>query len=179
MIMTDNEAIAQKCSSLRNLCFVPEKRFVHYELGYNYRMTNLQAAIGLAQLERLDEFIVKKRQIGKLYKQNLSHIDGFRFPVDKTDYADNIYWVFAMVIEKERKWDNERMMQELSTKGVGSRPFFWCAHEQPVFQNRYASTEFKESEYISRHGFYLPSGLGITEEEINYVSEVLINIAKK
>lgn len=177
MIMTDDDEVASKCLSLRNLCFVPEKRFVHYELGYNYRMTNLQAALGLAQLERLDEFVIKKRQIGKHYSERLAHMEGFRFPVQKTAYADNIYWVFALVIEKG-EWDNDHMMKELAKHGIGSRPFFWCAHEQPVFKGKYPGN-YKESEYIARKGFYLPSGLGLKENEIDYVCDKFIEIVKQ
>jgi len=178
MVMTDDDAIAEKCLSLRNLCFVPEKRFVHYELGYNYRMTNLQAALGLAQLERLDEFVLKKRHIGNYYAGRLSRLEGFRFPVPKTAYADNIYWVFAIVIEHERFGDNDAFMKELAAQGIGCRPFFWCAHEQPVFKGKFSGA-YKESEYIARHGFYLPSGLGLTDADMDYVCDKFTEIVKR
>lgn len=178
MIMTDDDEVANKCLSLRNLCFVPEKRFVHYELGYNYRMTNLQAALGMAQLERLDEFVMKKRHIGNYYSERLSGMEGFRFPVEKTAYADNIYWVFAIVIGKESQHDNEYFMKELAQHGIGSRPFFWCAHEQPVFKGRFAGS-YPESEYIARKGFYLPSGLGLSDADMDYVCDKFMEIAKR
>ena len=94
MILTDDESLATRFESLRNLCFKPEKRFVHDELGWNLRMSNLQAAVGVAQLERLNEFVIKKREMGKKYLELLSGIDEIELPLSKTDYADNIYWVF-------------------------------------------------------------------------------------
>src|SRR5690606_7475905 len=91
MIVTDNEEIAERCRGLRNLCFQKKERFIHEELGWNFRMTNLQAAMGVAQLERLDEFVNKKREIGCLYNTLLTGIDLIQLPLQKTDYAENIY----------------------------------------------------------------------------------------
>ena len=101
MIMTDDLKIADKCRSLRNLCFIPEKRFYHEELGFNFRMTNMQAALGVAQLERLDEFVVRKRTMGRQYTRLLSGVPGIQLPLEKTDFAENIYWVFGIVLKKE------------------------------------------------------------------------------
>jgi perosamine synthetase len=90
MLVTDNAQIAEHCRSLRNLCFQPQKRFVHEELGWNFRMTNLQAAIGVAQLERIDEFVVRKRAMGGKYTELLANIPGLQLPLAKTEYANNI-----------------------------------------------------------------------------------------
>ena len=100
MIVTDDIKIAERCRSLRNICFNNKRRFLHYELGWNYRFTNLQSAIGLAQLEKLNRFIVKKRNIGKTYNKELSQIKIFQTPLDKKKYADNIYWVYGLVLKK-------------------------------------------------------------------------------
>jgi perosamine synthetase len=98
MIVTNDKQLADDCRSLRNLCFQPKKRFVHERLGWNYRMTNIQAALGLAQLERLDEFVQIKRSIGKKYSQGLRVLNEVQLPLEKTDYAENIYWVFGLVL---------------------------------------------------------------------------------
>ena len=100
MILTDDDELAESCRSLRNLCFQPGKRFVHERLGWNLRMTNLQAALGLAQLERLDEFVAKKRWMGARYNELLADLPGVQLPLARTDYADNIYWVYGLVLEE-------------------------------------------------------------------------------
>ncbi len=168
MILTDDESIAEKCRSLRNLCFLPEKRFYHEELGWNFRMTNIQAALGVAQLEKLDQFVVKKRQIGRFYQQYLQEIEHFQLPISKTDYAENIYWVFAIVLRDSFKDDASSLCKTLAQKGIGTRPFFWGMHEQPVFHKMglLKNEKCPVTENISRRGFYIPSGLGLTEQNM-------------
>ena len=168
MIVTDDPILAGKCRSLRNLCFKPDQRFVHDELGWNFRMTNLQAALGVAQLERLDEFVARKRHIGARYRQLLADVPGIHLPRHKTDFADNIYWVFGLVLDHSVTFDAREAMVRLAALGVGSRPFFWPMHEQPVFRKigLFAGERHPVSERIARRGFYIPSGLALTEEQI-------------
>ena len=101
MIMTDDDSLAERCRGLRNLCFEPPRRFVHRELGWNMRMSNLQAAVGVAQLERLDEFVARKREIGRLYREKLGNFAGISAQPHRTDFADNIYWVYGLVLDDE------------------------------------------------------------------------------
>ena len=173
MVLTDDDALADRCRSLRNLCFVPQPRFVHWELGYNFRMTNLQAALGVAQLERLDEFVERKRAMGRRYTEAFADLKGVQLPLANTAYANNIYWVFGMVLDDFVPVDAARIMQLLKEKGVGTRPFFWGMHEQPVFRNRGMFTELKfpVAERLARRGFYIPSGLGLTGDQISSVIE--------
>ena len=170
MLLTDDDFLAEQCRDLRNLCFKPNKRFVHERLGWNLRMTNLQAAVGLAQLERLDEFVEKKRHIGSLYHSLLSDIDGIQLPVQKTAYAHNIYWVFGLLID-ESLGNADIMMEKLAKFGIGTRPFFYPMHQQPILQNLgfFKNQNFPISEKIYQQGFYLPSGLALTEEQIEQV----------
>jgi perosamine synthetase len=133
MIVTDDDALAERCRGLRNLCFQPAKRFVHEELGWNMRMSNLNAALGLAQLERIDEFIARKRHIGAQYNMLLADIDGVQLPVPLTDYAENIYWAYGIVLDEGLPVGVEEIMTRLAERGVGTRPFFWPMHRQPVF----------------------------------------------
>ncbi|GHN00230.1 GDP-perosamine synthase [Cytophagales bacterium WSM2-2] len=179
MVLTDDAQLAERCRSLRNLCFVPERRFVHYELGYNARMTNLQAAVGLAQFERIEQFIVKKRWIGSTYQSLLKGIDGIRLPLQKTEYADNIYWVFGVTLD-ENLPDASDVMKKLAELGVGTRPFFWGLHEQPVLKKYGLDTaqNLPVCEYLSRKGFYLPSGLALKESQIIYCAEMLKKVMK-
>jgi perosamine synthetase len=179
MILTDNPALADRCRDLRNLCFLPGRRFIHEELGWNYRFTNMQAAIGLAQLEQLDEFIVKKRWIGNTYHELLQDIPVQRQPVS-TGYADNIYWVNAMVLNDEVPFDADEVQRRLQAAGVGTRPFFWPMHEQPVFRNMgwYEGESYPVAERIARRGFYVPSGLAINREQIEQVAEIVKQVLK-
>jgi len=164
MIVTNDDHLAAGCRSLRNLCFQPQKRFSHERLGWNYRMTNLQAAVGVAQLERLSEFVQRKRAIGEAYQVGLGDISGLELPLLKTDYAQNIYWVFGLLLNSEVSFDAEEAMARLAKMGVGTRPFFWPMHEQPVFQNMnlFDGEHYPVAENMARRGFYIPSGLGLT-----------------
>jgi perosamine synthetase len=175
MIVTDNDSIAEQCRSLRNLCFQPQKRFVHEELGWNMRMTNLQAAIGLAQLERLDEFVDIKKDMGRKYNELLSNIPGIQLPLEKTDYAENIYWVYGLILKEDVPFDAEAMMKKLADQNVGARPFFWCMHEQPILKkmNFFKDEQYPVAERMARRGFYLPSGLAITDDQIKKVAVCL------
>ena len=161
MIVTNDAVLAEKCRSLRNLYFKPEQRFVHDELGWNLRMSNLQAALGVAQLERLDEFVAIKRRMGARYSELLNDARGIQLPLRCTDYANNIYWVYALVLDDAVPFDASEMMARLAQKGVGTRPFFWPMHEQPVFRklDLFAGESHPTAERIARRGFYIPSGM--------------------
>ena len=167
MIVTDDPDLADRCRSLRNLSHSPARRFVHEELGFNYRLTNLQAALGLAQLERLDGSIAHKRRMGAFYNAHFEGVEELEVPPARTSYSDNIYWVYGMVLADRVRLDAEEMMQRLGTLKVGTRPFFWGMHEQPVFRKMglFKDEHYPITERIARRGFYVPSGLGITEEQ--------------
>ncbi|MBN3894912.1 MAG: DegT/DnrJ/EryC1/StrS family aminotransferase [Nostoc sp. NOS(2021)] len=180
MLVTDDEKLAERCRSLRNLCFQPHKRFVHEELGWNFRMTNLQAALGVAQLERLDEFVARKRHMGQRYTELLSDIAGLQLPIPKTDYAENIYWVYGLVLKDEVPFDAVEAMQRLGKHKIGTRPFFWSMHEQPVFRKMglFDDVSCPVAEKIARRGFYIPSGMALTDEQIQRVSLTLREVLK-
>lgn len=176
MILTDDDALNERCRKLRNLAFEPGRRFVHNEMGWNYRMTNMQAAIGLAQLENIEKHIVKKRGIGRYYDDKLENIAGFQLPLKRTPYAENIYWVYGLVAETEKKYLST--VEALAELNIGTRPFFWCMHEQPVFQKMglFKNERYPHSERIARNGFYLPSGLGLSQADMEYVAYNFIQI---
>ena len=132
-------------------------------------MTNMQAAVGLAQLEKIEAHIEKKRKIGKMYQEGLRGVKGFTLPTERTDYAENIYWVFSLVADSEKR--AKKMVSDLAELGIGTRPFFWPMHQQPVFQKMglFKNEKHPNSEHIARNGFYIPSGLGLSETDIKQV----------
>jgi len=178
MIVTNDDYLAERCKSLRNLCFKPERRFVHDELGYNYRMTNMQAAVGLAQLEQLQKTVEKKRYIGEFYTQLLKDVDAIQIPLVQKNYAKNIYWVFGVVLKSDLPFDAIDAINMLARKNIGCRPFFWCMHEQPVFQKMglYKNERYPVAENLARRGFYLPSGLALTDDQMSQSVSALMEI---
>ncbi|TSA08177.1 MAG: DegT/DnrJ/EryC1/StrS family aminotransferase [Deltaproteobacteria bacterium] len=180
MIVTDDPQLAEKCRSLRNLCFQPGKRFVHEELGWNFRLSNLQAALGLAQMERLEEFVARKRHMGRRYRELLAGVPGLQLPLEQTDYAENIYWVYGVVLEDNLGFDAEEAMARLAACQVGTRPFFWPMHEQPVFRKRgwFLDERYPVAERLARRGFYLPSGLALTDAQMERVADAVRQVCR-
>ena len=168
MIVTNTDQLSEDCRSLRNLCFQPEKRFVHERLGWNLRITNMQAALGLAQLERLEEFVQRKRHMGNLYNELLSGLSNVHLPLTKTDYAENIYWVYGLLLDDDFDLDAEAVMGVLAEKGIGTRPFFCPMHMQPVLQRLglFEGEQYPVAERLYRRGFYIPSGMALTDDQI-------------
>jgi len=173
MILVDDQELAGRCRSLRNLCFQPQKRFVHEDIGWNMRMTNLQAALGVAQLERLDEFAARKREIGRQYTELLKDIPGVQLPLARCEYAENIYWVYGLLLRDDVPFDAEGAMRRLRELGIETRPFFWPMHEQPVFRKMgmFAGESYPMAERLARRGFYVPSGMALTREQLGRVAE--------
>jgi perosamine synthetase len=178
MVLTDDDVLAARCRSLRNLCFQSHQRFVHEELGWNMRMSNLQAAVGVAQLERLDEFVERKRHMGRKYTEQLRGLEGVELPLERTDAADNVYWVYGIVLDESIPFDAAEAMGRLAELDVGTRPFFWPMHEQPVFRRMglFENAHYPVAEKLARRGFYLPSGLALTDEQIDRVASALRKI---
>jgi perosamine synthetase len=180
MLLTNDEVLADRCRSLRNLCFLPERRFFHKEIGWNYRMTNLQAALGVAQLEQIEHFIQKKRFIGQTYQKLLAGIPQIQLPLESTDYAENIYWVFGILLKENCSLTVEDVTAQLGKKKIGTRPFFYPMHLQPVFTQKgwYKGENYPIAEQMAERGFYIPSGLGLKEEEIYTVASELKEILR-
>ena len=177
MVLMDDKFLHEKCKSLRNLGFSPDgsKRFIHEELGWNLRMTNIQAALGVAQLERIDEFVEKKRWIGEMYQDLLQDINTINVPIKRTSFAENIYWVFAITLKDEYPKTIQQVMKELGEKGIGTRPFFYPMHQQPVFKRMglFVNEVYPNAAKLYERGFYIPSGLALTEAQIQEVSKAM------
>ena len=171
MVLVNDDELAERCKSRRNLCFGKADRFVHQELGWNFRMSNLQAAVGVAQLERLPQTVEKKREVGRMYHQHLEGCESFTLPLTQTDYCENIYWVFG-IVSKDHKKDAKWWMKDLANKGIGTRPFFYPMHLQPcnqVSEITLGMYNLNYSEQLTKYGFYLPSGVTLTPAQILHI----------
>lgn len=181
MITADDDELASRCRRGRNLCFQESRRFVHEELGWNYRMSNIQAALGVAQLETLDAHIRRKRKMGARYTALLRDLPDVQLPLTSTPYADNTFWVYGLVLGDSYSIDARDAMQQLANRKIGTRPFFWPMHEQPVLRKMgfFADVSCPVAERVARRGFYLPSGLNLTAEDVDQVAaqvrEVLLD----
>ena len=175
MVLTNDDELAIKIKGLRNLCFEPSKRFVHQELGWNLRMTNLQAAVGLAQLENLAIHVEKKRRIGLLYTELLRHNISIQLPIEKTLYAENIYWVYGVIINEQSNYNAVEAMRRLGDRGIGTRPFFYPMHQQPILKKMgfFKGEKYPVAEKIAEKGFYIPSGLALEDNQILNVVKIL------
>jgi perosamine synthetase len=177
MVLTDDPRLAERARSLRNLCFQPQRRFYHEELGFNFRLTNLQAALGFAQLERMEEIVAQKRWMGHEYSLRLKGIESLHLPIEET-WARSVYWMYGIVLSEDRAIDANQLAQMLRERGVETRPFFLGMHEQPVFHQRglFLNEKYPVAEWIARQGLYLPSGLALTEDQLTQVCSVLREI---
>jgi len=174
MVVTNDAKLAERLRSLRNLSFREDRRFWHTELGHNFRMTNVQAAIGLAQTERVAEHVARKRSIAARYNERLKGLDGLILPVERPG-CKNVYWVYAVVLKDAVSFDAAELAARLKAYGVDTRPFFTGMHEQPVFAERglFAGERYPVTERISRRGLYLPSGLPLRDHDIDFVCDAV------
>ena len=177
MVLTNDPFYAEKARSLRNLCFRSDRRFYHTELGNNFRLTNVQAAIGLAQVERMDEIVVRKRWMGQEYTKGLEGISGLQLPVEES-WAKQVYWMYGVVLDEATGMDAAEFARRLKDFGVDTRPFFLGMHEQPVFLDRglFRHESYPIAERLALQGLYLPSGLTMTKEQIDRVCEAVRKI---
>ncbi len=177
MVVTNDDKVAEQARRLKDLAHSPRKRFLHTDLAFNYRMTNVQAAIGLAQLEEIETSIAIKQRMAAAYKKNLAGIPGLILPEEKP-WARNVYWMYAVLIEKKFGLSRDEVMERLHEAGVDTRSFFIPVHEQPVFakDNAYRGLSFPVSKVLSKKGFYLPSGLALTTTQIDEVCRAVKSI---
>ena len=182
MILTNNKKLYEKCKSLRNLCFgFGLNRFNHEDIGWNYRMTNLQAAVGFGQLKNINRIIKRKREIGNRYISILKNCEKIFIQPQKLKYAKNIFWVFGILLKKNTKISRDIIVRKLSYFNIQTRNFFYPMHRQKIFMKMKIfkkNSKFINADYLSKNGFYLPSGLGISNKEIDYVGKTLLNILK-
>lgn len=175
MVVTNRRQVYEKLKLLKDLAHHPKKRFKHMHLGFNYRMTNLQAALGLAQLENVDKYVAKKRWMAQEYKRQLEDVGWLELP-QEVEWAQSVYWMYAVKITQKSKVKSQNLRNKLSQLGIDTRGFFYPMHSQPVLKKMglvKTKDRFPVSSDLSKRGFYLPSGLAITKEQIGFVSDAV------
>ena len=180
MVTTDNDQLAQQARRMKDLAHSPTKRFIHDALGYNYRLTSLQSALGSGQLKHIDEFLQTKTHMAQLYDKGLSGIPGLTLPTTK-DWATHVYWMYAILVDEAKfGMSKDQFRAKMLTKGVDTRDFFYAPSTQPALTDvGLGGGSFPVTERIAKEGCYLPSGLAITDDQIKSVCETIRSICPK
>ncbi|MBI4436814.1 MAG: DegT/DnrJ/EryC1/StrS family aminotransferase [Candidatus Omnitrophica bacterium] len=168
MITTNDEAFAEKARMLRDHAFSKERHFWHKVAGFNYRMTNLQAAIGLAQTEQFDSLVEARIKNAEIYEALLKETPGLTLP-PRTPGIKNVFWMYAILVEKEFGISRDALRQRLASKGIETRTFFIPIHLQPIYRRKYRR-EFPVSEELCEKGMYLPSAPTLTKKDIERIA---------
>jgi perosamine synthetase len=177
MIVTSDDTLAETLRSQSNLGLRHERRFYHTEIAHQYRLTNLQAAVGLPQIARMDELLMRKRWMGAAYRERLSVLPALELQQDQS-WARPMYWMFGVVLRDEVDMDAKELSTRLAERGIETRPFFLGMHEQPAFlaSRLFVDERYPVAERIARRGLYLPSGLGLTEIQLERVCDAVKEI---
>ncbi len=174
MVLTDDDALADRLRGLRNLCFGRSRRFEHEGMGFNYRLSNVHAAIGVAQVARIEQCLDRKRWLAAAYGKALEGVPGLRLPVARP-WARNVYWMYGIVLDEAAGMDAAAFSSALEKRGVESRPFFLGMHEQPALRERglFDGERYPVSERLARQGIYLPSFPTLTEAQVEAVAAAI------
>lgn len=171
MVVTNDDAVAKKVRLLKGQGMDPDKRYWFPVLGYNYRMTNIEAAIGLAQLENVDSFVSKRMEIARWYHENLKDIPGITLPVEK-DYAVHSFWMYSILIEEKYGMGRDAVINFLATNGVETRPFFYPMHVMPIYEDK-QSTHLKTATSIAATGINLPMYYDLKFDDVKFIARCL------
>ncbi len=176
MVVTNNKKLAERARRFKDLCHTKKRRFIHDDVGFNYRLTNLQAALGCGELLHIDEYIQRKIQVAKLYEDYLKEVPGIKLPVTREN-VKNVFWMYAVLIdEKLFGIDKDHLRTKLTEKEIDTRDFFYPPNVHPILGQWLSQKDkFPNCEYISKRGLYLPSGLAITNDQISCVAEAIID----
>jgi len=165
MLTTNDGDLAEKARQLRDHAMSSTRRYWHPTIGYNYRLTNIQAALGVAQMERVEEFIARKRTIAALYNELLNGTHGVSLPVEEA-WAKNVYWMYSILVGDSARVSRDDLMAYLNTRGIDSRPFFFPIHTMPSYAT---GQSLPVTERLARQGINLPSSIALTDDEIRRI----------
>lgn len=179
MALTNDPELAHRMRKLKDLYHSDQKRFIHEEVGYNYRLTNLQAALGCGELLHIEDYIAKKQWMADAYAAQLSDVPGLRLPVTKP-YVKNVYWMYSVLVDSAKfGMSKDDLRTKLKDQGIDTRDFFYSPSVQPVLKKLYGDVgQYPNTDMIAANGLYLPSGLALTQEEIDYVCQVIRGLAR-
>ncbi|MEK6407032.1 MAG: DegT/DnrJ/EryC1/StrS family aminotransferase [Acidobacteriota bacterium] len=178
MITTNDPEIAKLARHLRDHAFSDERHFWHKYLGFNYRMTNMQAAVGLAQTERF-EFLVECRRLNaQVYTELLSSVPGLTLPSEKP-WAKSVFWMYGILVQPEFGMSRDELRDHLARRGIETRTFFIPMHLQPIYYKEYGHQSFPVAEMLCRRGMYLPSASTLTPAEIELIVQSIKAIQKQ
>lgn len=182
MVVTNDDDVADKCRYYKNLCFPLDgpRNYKHNDIGFNYRMSNLHAAIGLAQVEKLDLYVQKRQENHSLYLEYLTDVPGITFQIEKP-WAKNVYWMNGVLIDEEKfGMDRNTLMVKLREQGIDTRLFFVGMHKQMSLQKFGCDVtgDYPVSRHLENNGMYLPSGSGLTKSQIKRISDAIIRLHK-
>jgi perosamine synthetase len=175
MVLTNNDEIAKIARNLRDHAFSEERHFWHKYLGYNYRMTNLQAAVGLAQTERFAELIECRRNNAMIYSALLKNVPGLTLPPEAPT-VKNVFWMYGVMVQPEFGLNRDELREQLAKRGIETRAFFVPMHLQPIYYEKYGQENYPRAEELCAKGFYFPSSSGLTREEIEFIAGVVKQI---
>jgi perosamine synthetase len=170
MVLVDDDGLAERARRFRNLGFQPGRRFLHDELGYNFRLTNLQAALGVTQVARIEAIVCSKRAMGRAYTDRLADIDALELQLEQAG-AHGVYWMYGLLVREGTGLDAGELARRLHARGVETRPFFLGMHEQPALRERglFDGESYPVTERLARQGLYLPSSLGLESVQIDRI----------
>ena len=178
ILVTNDIKYADRARWLHSLSFDKERRYIHDEVGYNFRLSNVQASIGLAQLERIDEIIAKKREVASYYNKYLSKIKGIKIPLEPKGYK-NVYWMYGIMVEDSFGINRDELKKKLFEAGIDTRFFFTPLHKQPCFSEyNYSSKDYPVSIELCKKGLYLPSSLNLAESQVKQICEKIKEIGE-
>ena len=172
MIVTDDGSLAAKARKLRDQAYETERRFWHRELGFNYRLTNVQAAIGVAQMERIDEFVETRRRNAHLYNELLADTRGLGLP-PQAEWARNVYWMYSLLVGDGFGMTRDELIASLRSQGVDSRPFFCAIHQQPLYQRQFERDQYPVAERLAQQGINLPSGNELSVVQVRRIANAI------
>lgn len=173
MLLTSNNEIAQKAALLKDQAYEKERRFLHREIGFNYRLTNLQAALGVAQLEKIDDFAEARRRNARIYNSLLEDLECVELPPE-ADWAKNVYWMYSILLKRQAPLTRDQLASRLMDGfGIDTHPFFVPIHNQPVYSRQYEGKRFEVAENLSKNGINLPSASNLSKDNIRYICSAI------
>lgn len=175
MVVIKDEKIAERARMLRDHGMSKKRRYWHEEIGFNYRLTNMQAAIGVAQMERVEMFVQRKREIVKRYNEVFSKIEEFITPPEES-WAFSSYWLYTILIKEVSAIRRDELIAKLLLNGIETRPTFYPLHEMPPYKKFALTKTFPVTSHIASCGLSLPSSVTLTDDEIDSIVDALKSI---